>query len=63
MIWIPEEKWYIRIEDVAVITESGAENLSAFVPSSIVDIEKIIREKGLTEFRPTHSLPLNTKKE
>jgi len=63
MIWIPEEKWYIRIEDVAVITESGAENLSAFVPSSIIDIEKIIREKGLTEFRPTHSLPLNTKKE
>ncbi|MAJ52126.1 MAG: hypothetical protein CMB82_11030 [Flammeovirgaceae bacterium] len=59
MIWIPEEKWYIRIEDVAVITASGAENLSAFVPSSIVDIEKIIKEKGLIKFRPTQPLPLN----
>ena len=63
MIWIPEEKWYIRIEDVAVITVSGAENLSAFVPSSIVDIEEIIKEKGLMEFRPAQPLPLNTKKE
>lgn len=60
MIWIPEERLYIRIEDVAVVTETGVENLSAFVPSSISDIEKIIKEKGLTEFRPTKSLPLKT---
>lgn len=58
MIWIPEERLYIRIEDVAVVTETGVENLSAFVPSSIVDIEKTIKEKGLTEFRPAKSLPL-----
>ena len=58
MIWIPEEQLYIRIEDVAVVTETGAENLSAFVPSSITDIEKTIKEKGLTEFRPAQSLPL-----
>ena len=58
MIWIPEEQLYIRIEDVAVVTETGAENLSAFVPSSIADIEKTIKEKGLTEFRPAQSLPL-----
>jgi Xaa-Pro aminopeptidase len=58
MIWIPEERLYIRIEDVAVVTETGVENLSAFVPSTIVDIEKTIKEKGLTEFRPAESLPL-----
>jgi Xaa-Pro aminopeptidase len=58
MIWIPEEKLYIRIEDVVVITETGAENLSAFVPSSIRDIEKTIREEGLTAFRPAVELPL-----
>ena len=60
MIWIPEERLYIRIEDVAVVTESGVENLSLFVPSSISDIEKIIKEKGITEFRPAKSLPLKT---
>jgi len=58
MIWIPEEKLYIRIEDVVVITETGAENLSAFVPSAIRDVEKTIREEGLTSFRPALELPL-----
>ena len=58
MIWIPEEQLYIRIEDVAVVTKTGAENLSAFVPSSITDIEKTIKEIGLTEFRPAESLSL-----
>ncbi|PTM10210.1 MAG: peptidase M24 [Bacteroidetes bacterium] len=58
MIWIPEEQLYIRIEDVAAVTKTGAENLSAFVPSSISDIEKTIKEKGLTEFRPAETLPL-----
>ena len=58
MIWIPEEKSYIRIEDMVVITETGAENLSAFVPSSVSEIEKLIKEKGLTEFHPPVVLPL-----
>ncbi|WP_169301340.1 M24 family metallopeptidase [Pontimicrobium aquaticum] len=58
MIWIPEERLYIRIEDVAVVTETGVENLSAFVPTKISDVEKTIKEKGLTEFRPAKSLPL-----
>ena len=58
MIWIPEERSYIRIEDVAVVTETGVENLSAFVPSKIKDVEKTIKENGLTEFRPAESLPL-----
>ena len=59
MIWIPEERLYIRIEDMAVVTKNGVENLSDFVPSKIEDIEKTIKEKGLTEFRPVESLPLN----
>ncbi len=58
MIWIPEERHYIRIEDVAVVTKTGVENLSAFVPSKIEDVERTIKEKGLTEFRPVKSLPL-----
>jgi len=58
MIWIPDEKLYIRIEDVAVVIKNGVENLSDFVPSKIKEIEKIINEKGLTEFRPSKLLPL-----
>jgi Xaa-Pro aminopeptidase len=57
MIWIHEERLYIRIEDMALVTEDGSENLSAFVPSKIEDVEAIIKEKGLFEFRPATTLP------
>lgn len=55
MIWIPEEKLYVRIEDMALVTADGVENMSAFVPSKIEDVERTIKEKGLTEFRPPSS--------
>jgi len=58
MIWIHEEKLYVRIEDVVVVTADGAENLSAFVPSKVEDIEQIMAEKGLIQFRPATTLPL-----
>ena len=45
------------IQGGAVVTKNGVENLSAF-PSKIKEIEKTIKEKGLTEFRPSKSLPL-----
>ncbi len=52
MIWIPEERLYIRIEDVALVTATGVENLSAFVPSKISDVERTIAEPGLVQLRP-----------
>jgi len=52
MIWLHEERLYIRIEDVALVTENGVENLSSFVPSTLEDVEATIKEKGLIEFRP-----------
>jgi Xaa-Pro aminopeptidase len=58
MIWIHEERLYIRIEDVALVTETGVENLSAFVPSKLEEVEAMIKEKGLIEFRPSIQLPL-----
>lgn len=58
MIWIHPERLYIRIEDMALVTENGVENLSSFVPSRIEDVEAMIKEKGLTAFRPPHALPL-----
>jgi len=52
MIWIPEEQLYIRIEDMALVTDDGVENLSGFVPSRIVDVERTIAEAGVIQFRP-----------
>jgi len=59
MIWLREERLYIRIEDVALVTEDGVENLSAFVPTSIEEVEKTIAEKGMIEERPAVKLPLD----
>jgi Xaa-Pro aminopeptidase len=49
MIWVPEEKLYIRIEDVGVVTDSGFENFSSFVPFEIDEIEKLMKKDGIIE--------------
>jgi Xaa-Pro aminopeptidase len=59
MIWIPEEKLYYRIEDMALVTKNGVENMSAFVPTQLKDIERAMKKKGLIQFRPAKSFPLN----
>ena len=46
---IPEDRVYIRLEDVILITETGYENLSAFVPIEIDAIEKLMAEPGMFE--------------
>jgi Xaa-Pro aminopeptidase len=58
MIWIHEEKLYVRMEDVVVVTATGAENLSAFVPSTVEEIERTIAEPGVIQFRRASPLPL-----
>ena len=44
---IPDEHIGIRLEDMILITESGYENLSAFVPIEIDVIERTMRQPGL----------------
>ena len=46
---IPEDRVYIRLEDVILITETGYENLSAFVPIEMDAIEKLMAEPGMFE--------------
>ncbi len=46
---VPEENIYIRLEDLIVITENGAEIVSDFVPMDIKGIEKLMREKGILD--------------
>jgi Xaa-Pro aminopeptidase len=50
---VPEDRIYIRLEDVIVITEDGAENISDFVPMDIEDIEALMAEEGLLDRYPS----------
>jgi Xaa-Pro aminopeptidase len=49
---IPEDKVYIRLEDAILITPTGYENLSAFVPMDIEGIEKLMAEPSRFETVP-----------
>ena len=49
---IPDEHLGIRLEDMILITESGYENLSAFVPVEPDAIERVMREPGLSKKHP-----------
>ncbi len=44
---IDDERVYIRLEDVILITETGYENLSGDLPMDIEGIERVMREPGL----------------
>jgi Xaa-Pro aminopeptidase len=44
-----DEHLGIRLEDVILMTETGYENLSAFVPVEIAEIEKLMIEPGLSK--------------
>jgi Xaa-Pro aminopeptidase len=46
---IPADHLGIRLEDMILITETGYENLSAFVPVEIADIEKMMTRHGLSD--------------
>ena len=49
---VPEEKIYIRLEDMIVIGETKAEILTTFVPSDIEAIETLMREEGMLQRYP-----------
>ena len=46
---IPEERIYLRLEDMIVITEKDARIISDFVPRTIAGVEKVIAEDGLLQ--------------
>jgi Xaa-Pro aminopeptidase len=46
---IPEDRVYVRLEDMILITEKGYENLSGFAPMEVADIEKLMAETGFAE--------------
>ncbi|MCP5117536.1 MAG: aminopeptidase P family protein [bacterium] len=52
MLWVPEEKLYVRMEDVVVVTETGVENFTDFLPARLEEIEELIQEEGIVQLRP-----------
>jgi len=50
---IPEDRVYVRLEDMILITETGYENLSSFVPMEVDAIEKLMAETGFAERPPS----------
>lgn len=48
---LDDERLGIRLEDMLLVTETGIENLSAFVPIDMDAIERLMAEPGLSEGR------------
>jgi Xaa-Pro aminopeptidase len=51
-LWVRDENLYLRYEDVGVVTETGFENFTDFLPSELADIEKIVQAKGVVQTTP-----------
>jgi Xaa-Pro aminopeptidase len=49
---VREENIYLRFEDTVVVTESGVENFTRFMPMELDDMEKLVLEKGIVQKVP-----------
>lgn len=47
MMWIPDEKLYLRMEDTIVVTKDGMENFTATLASTPEEIEAVLKQEGL----------------
>jgi Xaa-Pro aminopeptidase len=56
---VPEERIYLRYEDVIAITHDGYENFTAFLPTELDEIEKLVGKGGmLQQFQMSAELDL-----
>lgn len=49
---VPEEHIYLRYEDVIVITATGYENFTNFLPTELDEIEKLVGQGGIIQSYP-----------
>lgn len=49
---VREENLYLRFEDTVVVTETGVENFTDFIPMELADMEKLVLEKGIVQKAP-----------
>lgn len=48
---------YMRYEDVGVVTDTGFENFSAFMPTTLEELERTVRLKGIVQDYPPSAMP------
>lgn len=53
MIWVPEDRLYIRVEDTVLVTDKGVDNLTGFVPLELDEVERLMRQQGLLDWWTT----------
>jgi len=53
---VREENINIRLEDLIIITETGKEVVSDFIPMEVEEIEKLMKEEGMLQKYPKDSL-------
>jgi len=51
MLWVHEERLYVRMEDTVVVTEDGVESFTDFMPSELDEIESLMQEDGILQER------------
>ena len=49
---VPEENLYLRFEDTIVVTETGYENFTHFIPMELDAMEALVKQKGLVQTAP-----------
>ncbi len=51
-MWVQEEKLYLRYEDTVVVTDTGVENFTDFLPVDLDAIENLVGGKGIVQMFP-----------
>jgi Xaa-Pro aminopeptidase len=51
-LWVRDENLYLRYEDTVVVTETGVENFTDFLPSELDDMERLVLEPGIVQKVP-----------
>jgi Xaa-Pro aminopeptidase len=54
---VPEEHVYLRYEDTVVVTDTGVENFTSFLPMELDAIEKLVQERGVVQKIPALAMP------
>ncbi len=60
---IPDERVYVRLEDMILVTPTGYENLSSFVPVEVDAIEALMAETGIANRGETTPAPSSPRRQ